>query len=88
MMMVAKISCHGCLKTRSSSNRNRKYHSGRGSVWATAGLALSSYSAPSQPFCPAGGAALIGPAVACQTTAIATMISTTSRFTTTSWNMA
>ena len=32
MMIVAKISCHGSLKIRSSSNRNRKYHSGRGSV--------------------------------------------------------
>ena len=42
MMMVAKISCHGVLNTRSSSNRNRKYHSGRGSVACTAGLATVS----------------------------------------------
>ena len=42
MMMVAKISCHGSLNTRNSSNRNRKYHSGRGSVGTTAGFALSS----------------------------------------------
>ena len=39
MMIVAKISCHGSLKIRSNSNRNRKYHSGRGSVDCTAGFA-------------------------------------------------
>ena len=42
MMIVAKISSHGDLKIRRSSKRNRKYHSGRGSVTATAGLALPS----------------------------------------------
>ena len=42
MMMVAKISCHGVLNTRRSSNRNRKYHSGRGSVALTAGFAMVS----------------------------------------------
>ena len=42
MMMVAKISCHGVLKMRRSSNRNRKYHSGRGSVACTAGFAFCS----------------------------------------------
>jgi hypothetical protein len=31
---------------------------------------------------------LIGPAVACQTTAMATISSTINRFTTTSWNIA
>ncbi len=42
MMIVAKISSHGDLKIRRSSKRNRKYHSGRGSVTWTAGLALPS----------------------------------------------
>jgi hypothetical protein len=42
MMIVAKISSHGDLKMRRSSKRNRKYHSGRGSVTCTAGLALPS----------------------------------------------
>ena len=42
MMIVAKISSHGDLKMRRSSKRKRKYHSGRGSVTATAGLALPS----------------------------------------------
>ncbi len=42
MMIVARISSAGVLKMRSSSNRNRKYHSGRGSVGCTAGFAFCS----------------------------------------------
>ena len=82
MMIVAKISCSGVLKIRSSSNRNKKYHSGRGSVDCTPGSPGSRRRARASRSAPSGWERRDGPAVTCQMIAMAMISTTMNRLTT------